>query len=267
LQPHARACHRNARRLHRPPRRGELRGHVICRGARVSGRRYRRRPGIPSLHDADHARVTYELQTKCLGTGTGGDESRTEDARYHHAVRDSRRPSPAQNPWRARRIPHRRSIPAGIAMSSERRGRLQRLLSDRGADGALVTNPVNIRYLSGFTGSNGALLVDVDGPVRLITDGRYQDQAAAEAPDVDVIIDRELLCACARYMTGTWAVETNHLTVDEYRQLPSGTAGLDGAVESLRAIKDPGECQLLSRACQMSTRALDGLLESGLEGR
>lgn len=152
-------------------------------------------------------------------------------------------------------------------MSAERRGRLQRLLSDRGADGALVTNPVNIRYLSGFTGSNGALLVDVDGPVRLITDGRYQDQAAAEAPDVDVIIDRELLCACARYMTGTWAVETNHLTVDEYRQLPSGTAGLDGAVESLRAIKDPGECQLLSRACQMSTRALDGLLESGLEGR
>lgn len=130
-----------------------------------------------------------------------------------------------------------------------------------------MTNPINISYLSGFTGSNGALLIPVDGPARLITDGRYRDQAAAEAPDVDVIIDRELLHACARYMTGPWAVETNHLTVDAYRQLPSGLFGLDGAVESLRAIKDPAECELLARACEMSTRALEEVLETGLDGR
>ena len=55
----------------------------------------------------------------------------------------------------------------------------------------LVTDLVNVRYLSGFTGSNAALLIRADDetPV-LATDGRYRTQAAQQAPDAEVVIER-----------------------------------------------------------------------------
>ena len=55
----------------------------------------------------------------------------------------------------------------------------------------LVTDLVNVRYLSGFTGSNGALLVFADDrdPV-LATDGRYRTQAAEQAPGLEIAIER-----------------------------------------------------------------------------
>ncbi len=57
----------------------------------------------------------------------------------------------------------------------------------------LVTDLVNVRYLSGFTGSNGALLVFADdrGAV-LATDGRYRTQAAEQAPELEIAIERAL---------------------------------------------------------------------------
>ena len=56
----------------------------------------------------------------------------------------------------------------------------------------LISDLVNVRYLSGFTGSNAALLIRVDGkdaetPV-LATDGRYRTQAARQAPDAEIVI-------------------------------------------------------------------------------
>src|SRR5947209_17757721 len=60
------------------------------------------------------------------------------------------------------------------------------------ADAALVTSPGNVRYLTGFTGSNGAVLVRPDGTALLATDGRYEEQAAGEAPDIDLVITRDV---------------------------------------------------------------------------
>jgi len=57
----------------------------------------------------------------------------------------------------------------------------------------LVTDLVNVRYLSGFTGSNGALLVFVDDrDAVLATDGRYRTQAAEQAPTLEIAIERAL---------------------------------------------------------------------------
>src|SRR6202789_904199 len=88
----------------------------------------------------------------------------------------------------------------------------------------LVTDLVNVRYLSGFTGSNAALLVFADdrGAV-LATDGRYRTQAAQQAPDVEVAIER----ACGRYLAGRAAAagaqrvgfESHVVTVDAYDAL------------------------------------------------
>src|SRR5581483_1631703 len=62
---------------------------------------------------------------------------------------------------------------------SERLGKLRERLPGAGCDALLVTNLVNVRYLTGFTGSAGMLLV---GPSEalLTTDGRYRDQAAEQ---------------------------------------------------------------------------------------
>ena len=55
----------------------------------------------------------------------------------------------------------------------------------------LVTDLINVRYLSGFTGSNGALLVFADDrEAVLATDGRYRTQAAQQAPGLEVVIER-----------------------------------------------------------------------------
>jgi Xaa-Pro aminopeptidase len=68
----------------------------------------------------------------------------------------------------------------------------------------VVTRLVNVRYLSGFTGSNAALLIraDDDTPV-LATDGRYRTQAAQQAPDAEIVIER----ACGPFLTGRAAAE------------------------------------------------------------
>jgi Xaa-Pro aminopeptidase len=138
----------------------------------------------------------------------------------------------------------------------------------------LVTDLINVRYLSGFTGSNAALLAFADGEdAVLATDGRYRTQAAQQAPDLEVAIER----ACGRYLAGRAAsanahrvgFESNIVTVDGYDAL-AGAAGnttelvrASQAVEALREIKDAGEVALLRLACEAADAALADLIESG----
>ncbi len=141
----------------------------------------------------------------------------------------------------------------------------------------LVTDLVNVRYLSGFSGSNGALLVFADDrdPV-LATDGRYRTQAAAQAPDLEIAIER----AVGRYLVGRAAeadvgklgFESNVVTVDGYDALTgelgerSGATELvraAGMVEALREVKDAGEVALLRLACEAADAALADLVARG----
>src|ERR1700744_4492218 len=113
----------------------------------------------------------------------------------------------------------------------------------------LVTDLINVRYLSGFTGSNAALLVFADGDhAVLATDGRYRTQAAHQAPDLEVAIER----ACGRYLAGRAAAgpaqrigfESHVVTVDGFDVLAAAAAGnaelirASLTVEALREIKD-----------------------------
>jgi Xaa-Pro aminopeptidase len=137
----------------------------------------------------------------------------------------------------------------------------------------LVTDLINVRYLSGFTGSNAALLVFADGAdAVLATDGRYRTQAAQQAPDLEVAIER----ACGRYLAGRAAAakarrvgfESHVVTVDGYDALAAeaGRTELVRAsqtVETLREIKDAGEVALLRLACEAADAALAELIELG----
>lgn len=137
----------------------------------------------------------------------------------------------------------------------------------------LVTDLINVRYLSGFTGSNAALLVRVSEatPV-LATDGRYRTQAAAQAPDAELVIER----ACGPHLAERAAAagvrrlgfESHVVTVDGHRRLldAAGDAELvraAGMVEALREIKDAGEVALLRLACEAADAALHDLLARG----
>jgi Xaa-Pro aminopeptidase len=140
----------------------------------------------------------------------------------------------------------------------------------------LVTDLINVRYLSGFTGSNAALLVFADDvPPVLATDGRYRTQAAQQAPDLEVAIER----ACARYLAGRAAsagaqrlgFESHVVTVDGFDALAQEVAKVGSTelvrasqtVEALREIKDAGEVALLRLACEAADAALTDLVARG----
>ena len=153
-----------------------------------------------------------------------------------------------------RRISFGRSIPAGV-------------------DAFLVASPVNVRYLSGFTGSSGALLLHPDGTAVLATDGRYAVQARQQAPDVEVAVTRrpaaELIGRARGASLHKIAIERHRLTLTAYDALVAAADGqiefVDGAeaVERLRTVKDDTEISALRHACQVTdqvfTAAVDRL--------
>src|SRR6478609_2782439 len=152
---------------------------------------------------------------------------------------------------------------------AERRAALRGHLADADVDALLVSDLVNVRYLSGFTGSNAALLVDAgsDDATRFCTDFRYLTQAAAEVPDLERVIDRPCGPALLRDVSGQVGFESHIVTVDGLGELQdAGSAdltGLSGLVERLRAIKDADEIDALRRACAVADRALADLLDAG----
>lgn len=159
---------------------------------------------------------------------------------------------------------------------SRRRAALGVELRAAELDAMLVTDLINVRYLSGFTGSNAALLVFADGESAVLaTDGRYRTQAARQAPDLEVAIER----ACGRHLVRRAAAgharrvgfESHVITVDGYDALVAELAETGGAelvrapqlVEALREIKDAGEVALLRSACEAADAALADLIERG----
>src|SRR5574337_1246865 len=135
---------------------------------------------------------------------------------------------------------------------SSRRDGLRARIGAADLDAMLVTDLVNVRYLSGFTGSAGALLVYADErPAVLATDGRYRTQAARQAPDLEVAIERTggsyLTAQAAAAGVRRLGFESHVVTVDGFDALAgalgAAAAGTElvrasGAVEALREVKD-----------------------------
>ncbi len=159
-------------------------------------------------------------------------------------------------------------------MSASRRAALRPLLASVGVDALLVTDLTNIRYLTGFTGSNAALLVHAEGEdrSRFCTDGRYREQSAAEVPDLERVEDRacalRLVALAGELGVARSGFESDAVTVDAHAALvdAAGPVRLDrapGLVQRLRAVKDEVEVAALRAACAVADRALDELLAAG----
>lgn len=153
-----------------------------------------------------------------------------------------------------------------------RRDRLRALVRVADIDAALITDLVNVRYLTGFTGSNAALLVTNDAAL-LATDGRYVAQAGLQAPDAELVVERACAAAlsrrAAKLRVRRLGFESHHVTVDLHGQL-AGEAelvSLGPLVEELRTVKDEMEISALREAAAIADSALAEILEGLVMGR
>jgi len=155
-----------------------------------------------------------------------------------------------------------------------RRAALRTRLRERDLDALLVVDLRNVRYLTGFTGSNAALLLSAedDGRTVFCTDGRYLTQSARQVPELERLIERPSAPALAKVAAGRRfgraGFESHRVTVDELDVLADEAGKTElvraaGLVEELRVVKDDAEIEALRMACAAADRALADLIEHG----
>ncbi len=154
--------------------------------------------------------------------------------------------------------------------------RLQRLrarMADRGLGSLIIAAPEdlshsNLRYLTGFTGTSGYLLVDGE-KATFLTDSRYVEQARAEVRECRVAQHAshyaETLAETCRAARGPIGFEAGKVPVrmlDEWKTLLPGREfeAADGIVEELRIVKDPSEIAIMRRVAALAGQALQDAL-------
>jgi Xaa-Pro aminopeptidase len=151
--------------------------------------------------------------------------------------------------------------------------RLAELVSARELDLLLVTHLVNVRYLTGFGGTNGACLCGPDRRL-FLTDFRYSERAAAEVEGWEIeTLTEDWLGGLAEQLDGRIGFEDDHLPVRSLAKL-EGAAPSDveivaagGLVEELRRVKDEAELEAIGKAARLADEVYRWSLEQGLAGR
>ena len=135
----------------------------------------------------------------------------------------------------------------------------------------LVTNLVNVYYLTGFASSNAAVLVRPDGDAALYTDFRYAEAAGALGGVRVEMVKRDLLVEIGAELTsGRVQFEADVLPYLEWQRLGAGGAELvptTGVVDALRAVKSEEEVAKLRRAARIADRVLEALTAETWVGR
>jgi len=156
-------------------------------------------------------------------------------------------------------------------MSDVRLDQVRARLEELGVDTLLVTTPSNRRWVSGFTGSAGVLLISRDR-ARFATDSRYWEQVGRQSPEFELVqvtgattgVAANLLEDTADMTIG---YEPAHLTMAAYEQWTSAIDGLleaarprlvpaPAAIEALRIVKDDDELDALARAVQLGDEGM-----------
>jgi Xaa-Pro aminopeptidase len=168
----------------------------------------------------------------------------------------------------------------------ERVARLAAQLRERRLDWLVVGTPINLRYLTGFTGTHGLALIAAEGGGhpgvarhRFLTDFRYATQSAVQVPEQ---FEREIVTGALLDAAALWLAESSRgrlgfddasLTVAQYERLrellPADweLVPFAGAVERLRAVKDAAELARIRAATELADEALRRVLEAGVVHR
>jgi Xaa-Pro aminopeptidase len=157
-----------------------------------------------------------------------------------------------------------------MSIHEARRKRLRQQLRAAKLDGLLVTNFVNVTYLTGFTGDDSYLVVTLDGE-RLVTDMRYTTQLEDECPALTLHVREpgdKMTEATAKVLKSAKAdkvgVEAGSMTVGLFNELQkqapkSKLEAADDLVENLRAFKDKEEVASIRVACRHAKQAFQAV--------
>jgi Xaa-Pro aminopeptidase len=151
--------------------------------------------------------------------------------------------------------------------------RLAALVAERELDCLLVTELVNVRYLTGFGGTNGACVCGPEARV-FLTDFRYTERAEAEVEGWEVVtVSDDWLGGIAARLSGRAGFEDHHMAVRTLGKLEEKLAdgvsleGAGGTVEKLRRVKDEAELARIAAAAELADGIWRWSLERGLAGR
>ena len=145
--------------------------------------------------------------------------------------------------------------------------RLQTLMRERGIDALLVSRREDVRYITGFTGSAGSVVIRASGRPLLITDFRYQEQAHAEAPGVKLVVQKKdhasaIKAAAEQTGIGILWFDESSLTMDRVkalRRLKLLLRGTKDPVADLRQRKDATEVFRIRKAIARAEKAFKQL--------
>ncbi len=175
-----------------------------------------------------------------------------------------------------------------MAERTERLEQLAAKVAAAGLDWLLISAPLNVRWLTAFTGSNALALCPADlgrNPAVLLTDFRYSEQAAAQAPSawqIEISASELLGPGLAEHFPvpdiegsgyGSIGYDDKQITVAQLGALRAAfdvraqLEPLSGSVEELRVIKSKGEVEKIRAAAQLADAAMVELLKHGLVGR
>ncbi|WP_165242213.1 aminopeptidase P family protein [Corynebacterium lizhenjunii] len=156
---------------------------------------------------------------------------------------------------------------------STRRRKLAAELASQRIDAVLITHLTHMRYLTGFSGSNGALLLRKDLSALVATDGRYTTQISEEVPDLEALIVRavgtgllETLAEAAQQGPLRVGFEAEYLSVSELKALEVAApedvtlVPVSGVIEDIRLTKDSQELTKLTEIAALANQALEELL-------
>jgi len=148
---------------------------------------------------------------------------------------------------------------------------LRRKLAEQNLDAILITQPENQRYLSGFTGSAGVLLISQDQAI-IATDFRFFEQVARQALDFQLAkVEGKFAALLPQLVEQVEAkrvgFESAHLTFDQHREWAEVAEGFElvptkDIVEDLRAVKDEDELNTIKKAVALSDAAFAHILGS-----
>src|SRR3954452_19497946 len=145
-----------------------------------------------------------------------------------------------------------------VAAMEARADRLVDVLAARELDCMLVTGLVNVRYLTGFTGSNRACIVTPEERL-FLTDFRYVEQAEEQVRGFETVqAERDMLADLARRLSGRAGFEDHLMTVKSFRKVEDkvrdGVAVVPAGepVEGLREVKDAAELSAMRAAAELA---------------
>jgi Xaa-Pro aminopeptidase len=149
-------------------------------------------------------------------------------------------------------------------MDGERINYIKRILREDRVDGVLITNLENVHYLSGFTGSDAALLI-TENKGYFLTDSRYTTQAREEVSGFEVVQYKKKIEGLSNLINDLGlrgiGFEGQDLTYQAHKEFAEKVSGgelipINERVKNIRALKDDGEIELIKRAIDIASKSL-----------